>query len=454
MISLYIWSNKRNFTFLMYNGSKSFSNCFINPPLGPIQKHIARENFYTPTYEKPPSQTLDFQQLLFLAQKRNTFHRRVEYESYQNPLDFMSIRALSVDFGIPFKKFSINSVEVATDHASFYSLFLMSLYNKEMMNRFVVDEERLLYYRLRTSAVSVTQIDTFFWPSNEIRNYIISCESISYNYQNNSEVIEIPFQKALQFFDPTELLIKNGIAFVNNENIYHMVCNTFKNKLLKQMESFPIEQFRTLIESLNEEKEKVEEQTKGSLALENLYDMCEKSFPPCMYRILKSVTKSNYATFKGRFELSLFMKSLGMDYYQQHQFWKAALFHMDNAWHFESQIVQLLKQIYGLDEAEEDYSPQKCVTIINHDKPSSNKMIQSCPFSCMQKAELKVFLKKMRRGVKHADIDELAINAQENPHEACIKFFNKKFVELPINEANFEKPCHYFIESEKRLSTS
>ena len=436
----------------MYAFSHCFSSCFVTPPLEPIQKHIARENFYTPTYDKPPSNDLDFQQILFLAQKRNTFHRRVEFESHQNPLDFMSLRALSVDFGIPFKKFSINSVEVATDHASFYSLFLMSLYNSETMNRFADDEERLLYYRLRTSAVSITQIDPYFWPSMEIRNYIISSHLNCCEEVGNNETFQIPFEKALLFFDPTELLLKNGIAYVNNEAIYHMVCNTFKNKILNKMESFPIENFTTLIESLNEEKEKVDDQTKGILTLENLFDKCEKSFPPCMYRIIKSVTKSNYATFKGRFELSLFMKSLGMDYYQQYEFWKTSLFRSNDVWHFESQIVQLLKQIYGLDEAEEDYAPQKCVTIINHDKPSSNKMIQSCPFSCLQKADLKIFLKKMRRGVKHADIDELAIKAQENPHEACKIFFNKKFIELPINDADFEKPSHYFNESEKRLT--
>lgn len=429
--------------------SHCFSNCFINPPFEPIQKHIARENFYIPTYEKPPSNALDFQQILFLAQKRNTFHRRVEFESHQNPLDFMSIRALSVDFGIPFKRFSINSVEVATDHASFFSLFLMSLYNDETMERFVSDEERLFYYRLRTSAVSITQIDSYFWPSNEIQNYIISSHT-----NDDPDYIKIPFEKALLFFDPTELIIKNGIAFINNEAIYHMVCNTYKNKLMHLMKTFPVDNFKTLIESLNEEKVKVEDQAKGILTLENLDEKCEKSFPPCMYRILKSVTKSHYATFKGRFELSLYMKSLGMDYYQQYDFWKSNLFRANDVWHFESQIVLLLKQIYGLDEAEEDYSPQKCVTIINHDKPSSTKMIQSCPFSCMQKAELKIFLKKMRRGVKHADIDELAINAQNNPHEACRTFFNKKFIELPINDADFEKPANYFNESEKRLSSS
>lgn len=433
--------------------SHCFSNCFLNPPFEPIQKHIARENFYTPTYENPPSNTLDFQQILFLAQKRNTFHQRVEFESRQNPLDFMSIRALSVDFGIPFKRFSINSVEVATDHASFYSLLLMSLHNSETINRFASDEERLFYYRLRTSAVSITQIDSYFWPSNEIRNYIISSHSND-NDDEHNYIIKIPFEKAILIFDPAELLLENGFALIDNEVIYHMVCNTYKNKLLHLMKTFPFENFKTLIESLNEEKNKVENQTKGLLTLENLNEKCEKSFPPCMYRILKSITKSNYATFKGRFELSLFMKSIGMDYYHQYEFWKSSLFKANDVWHFESQIVQLLKQIYGLDEAEENYSPQKCVTIINHDKPSSDKMIQSCPFSCLQKAELKIFLKKMRRGVKHADIDELAINAQNDPHEACRTFFNKKFIELPINDADFEKPANYFNESEKRLSNS
>lgn len=426
----------------------------INQPFIPIQKHIARENFYTPTYENPPIQLIDFQQVLFFAQKRKTFHKRIEFEGSQGSLDFMSIRALSVDFGIPFKQFSIDSVEISTDNASFYSLFLMSLYSEESKAAFLNDEVRLFYYRLKTSAVSPSQIDSYFWPSIEIRNLILSqFPPINFPTKStikNEEIIEIPFEKAFEIFEPTELLIKNGKAYINYENIYQLACQTYRSTLQNKMKTFPIHDYQSLIDSLNEEFRKVDS-PKGNLTLDNLFEKCEASFPPCMYRTFKSITSTNYATFKGRFELSLFMKALGMSYYQQFEFWKAALFKSErDKWHFESQIVQLLKEIYGIDEAENEFSPHKCVTIINHDNPSHNRMIQGCPFACLSKADLKTFLKKMRRGVKHSDIDELAIDADKHPQEACKLFFNKKFIDLPLND--IEMPPIYFNESEKRLT--
>jgi hypothetical protein len=75
-------------------------------------------------------------------------------------------------------------------------------------------------------------------------------------------------------------------------------------------------------------------------------------------------------------------------------------------------------------------------------------MIQGCPFDTVPKPELKVFLKKMRRGVKHSEIEELV---HLGPQAACTKFFNGSFEDLPYRE-EITRPTEFFHESEKRLS--
>ena len=424
---------------------------FENPPLGPIQKEIARENHYIPTYENVPDDYLNFRELALLAQRRNSFHRRIEFESDQKPLDFVSLRSISVDFGIPIKKFANCKHEIETDHASFYSLMIASLKDEQSIKKFAINEARLLYYRLRTSSVSPVQIDEYFWPSNNIRNLIIS------NMDDNDEA-KINFNDIILIFKPYEIYLKDGYVIISLDDIHRLVSRVFKKKLINKMklikdDSLLIKENDLTIPLHNELDNS--NQKKANLKLEELSIKCERSFPPCMYRILTNVIKTGKTTFKGRLELSLFMKSLGIDYFEQYKFWSTVLLQKGGVldeWYFESQVVLMLKQIYGLDDSERSFAPHRCITIINHDNPMTNKMIQGCPFKFMDSNNLKVFLKKMRRKkIKQNDIESITKSASTNPTYACKEFFNKTFYELPLSKTDIESPTMFYIESELRL---
>ncbi|OHS95309.1 hypothetical protein TRFO_38599 [Tritrichomonas foetus] len=461
---------------------------FFNAPPGPIQKSFASTNFYTPTYEEAPTQSLDFQELLRLAHRRKAFHKRITFESERGALDFMTLRSLSVDFGIPFKRSEASfAYEVATDHASFYALLFASLANEDDMLRFVSDESRLLYYRLRTSAVSASQIESYFWPSHHA-NVVVIEGFMNYNHEieklyhiknsNNGNKFDfkidfidefsgneendraiIQFNEALCIFKPHELFLYKGHAIICLDDVHKLASRVFRHNLLKMMkEMIEIGNAKEISFALNEELYKLECK-RNNLTLSDLLVRATRSFPPCMIRVINATIKNGKATFKGRLELSLFMKALGLDYYDQHRFWQSALLTRNGGffddWRFELQVVQVLKQIYGLDDAECEYAPHRCSTIINHDKPGDNPhIIQGCPFNCLNKAELKVFLKKMRRGASHADIEIISRFATEKPQEACREFFNKCFQTLPLNVNEIETPPFYFFESERRISNS
>ena len=415
----------------------------------PVERSRTQENFFTPTYADPPEHPLNFDQILTLAQRRREFHRHLEFESQEGLLDYQQIRALSVDFGIPFRRFATNQLEMETDKASFFSLMIACMTSEESMMQFCRYEERLFYYRLKFTGVSAAQINAFFWPSEEVRNIVLLSRD------SEEEVFKLPFEKALMIMDPSEAEMNDGIVTLSMENIYHIVCKCFRCKILENMtkQANQLQHYNVLAESLVAEMEKLDH-PKFFLTVPEIDKYAAQSFPPCMYRILETVKKYHYITFKGRFELCLFLKALGLDYFGQREFWKTMIFKPEDAWYFESQVIVVLKQIYGLDEAEDDYAPHRCITMINHDRPFDDGQAQGCPFSFMSKASLKILLKSMRRGAKHSDIEELTKYIPENPTKACTEFFNAKFTNLPLRDKLIERPVDYFFESNTRLNTT
>jgi hypothetical protein len=408
-------------------------------------------SFFTPTYARAPSLNLTFSQILGLAQRRNEFHRHLEFSSREMSLDYQELRRISVDFGVPLRKFTTNGIEIETDRSSFFCLLMSSLGSEAAKRDFVRNEERLLYYRLKFSHISVFQIKDYFWPDLPTKDLIMSHRNVN---ASGTESFIMPFEKAFLIMEhPKEAELAGGVVTLSITDIYRLVSRSFRVKVLQSVEKYEKsdKSNQTLIQSLAKELEKMKN-PRAILSLDKLNEFSERSFPPCMYRIFDHLQKTKRITFKARFELSLFLKGLGMDYFGQYAFWKETIFKENDAWYFESQVVVLLKQIYGLDEAEEDYTPHKCITMINHDRPSDVSMVQGCPFSYMPKAELKVFLKKMRRGIKHSEIEDLVEFVPDRPQFSCVKFFNGKFQHLIFKKEEFGRAVDFFYESEKRLS--
>jgi DNA primase large subunit len=224
-------------------------------------------------------------------------------------MDYEKLRAITVDFGIPLRRFATNDEEIEADRLSFFSLMMSSLQSDDARVAFSASEERLLYYRLVFSGVSAVQIDNYFWPSSAARAVILSHSRLA----GEDEVFVLPFEEALTILEPAEVLLVGGIVTLKIEQIYELVCRAFRLKILANMKRLEQQFARndTLIKCLASELEKYIHPD-VMLSLDNLNELAARSFPPCMHRIVTSARKSHYATFKGRFELTLFMKSLGL----------------------------------------------------------------------------------------------------------------------------------------------
>jgi hypothetical protein len=158
-----------------------------------------------------------------------------------------------------------------------------------------------------------------------------------------------------------------------------------------------------------------------------------------MFRILDILKKSKTLTFKAQFELSLFLKGLGLDYYDQCDFWKDFVCHLN------------MTSVYGMDDHGKDYSPHCCVTMIMRECPKSIYQMQGCPFRYMARAEMKMYLRKMDRGLRKDDIDAIAGKVPDHPQVACRLFFDAMFPNEQLVNAGLSHPVEFFIESERRI---
>jgi hypothetical protein len=413
----------------------------------PLQKHLTRDSAYIPTYRLAPSDPLPFDVILDLAQRRSEFHRHLAFHMQEGTLDYEQICALSFSFAVPLKRFTSNAGEIETDVCSFFALMLASLDTDHARKVFAEGEERLCYCRMAFSGVSATQIPDYLWLNLELRDQLLGGARMN----EDDEVFFLPMEQALMIVDPWELELVDGTARWSLDGLYKLVSGWFGKKILGNMGGYEVPGQETLAKSLAAELERLARPISG-LTLENLPEKSARSFPPCMLRILASLKNSLFLSFKARTDLFLFLQALGFDYIAQYRFWKGYISTDQEQTHFEEQIVIELKQMYGLDDPEEDYAPQSCVSVVNHASRKKLKSVQGCPFCVKWNPNLKCSLAGLYEAGQETDIESLSQFMPARAQQACVAFFNARFPARPFRETSFEKPVDFFYQSELRFS--
>lgn len=401
---------------------------------------------YAPIYDSPPSMELTFDQILSLAEKRFQFHRLLAFEEKQDTIESTKIRTLSLEYDIPLKEASESEGEQIKDKQSFFAFLMVYSENSEKQRMFAEYEARLLFYRLKSSSANPNQIDDFFWPDLSLKELIIKAKDFDrYN---------IPFELVFDKIDVRTVELDDGIAKLTPEHVYQIMQNHYLNHLISKFEKieFADEKFINYLRSEFNRLINVNEEV--FLTLDNYEHLCHRSAPPCIYRILDSLKKSSQLSVKGRFELCMFLKGLGFDYFSQYTFWKKHFFNPKSPDLFDQQIVPSLKYIYCIDGNKKKYQPHSCVALIGQDNPENPYQVQGCPFRYMMRAELKMYLKKMGRAIKNEVINKLVEQVPEHPQIACKMFFDGKFPDNPLEYAGMMHPIQYFKESEMRYTNS
>ena len=386
---------------------------------------------YLPTYTRAPRTFLEYSDLLIASEQRFRFHQELLAKGSN------SAQSLADAYRIPLTD-PMQKRQIAEDHASYYAYMMASLKNAETKLRFAAHEAALFLQRLRTGQVPISLIPRYFWGDLEIRDKVLA------GWNDSRGVGTMDFETAFQAFDGQGMMKMNGgIVELTCDEVYRFCAKAFQTKVMSHIarQTKSIARNQTLVNSLIEDFEKlIEPEKEPPITLDKLEHLQKRSFPPCMHRIYSSLKKSGSLGFKGQFELSLFLKGLGLDAEQQEEFWKQLK---------EPGGVNI-KAIYG-DGEKDSYCPHSCVTMTTRERPKSVYQIQGCPFRYMAKSEMKMYLKKIDRGVTQSDIEDIVAKMPSQPQIACRLFFDSIFPDHPFPETQVTHPVEFFRESELRI---
>ncbi|OHT00544.1 Eukaryotic-type DNA primase, large subunit family protein [Tritrichomonas foetus] len=403
-----------------------------------FDKTIPTGSDYIPTYSHTPKIELQYSDILSFAIRRMKFHDRLNYMMKNEDLTYNKLRSIGIEFCIPFIRLYHNEIEILTDQISFYSLLMVVIGNNDMKDKFIEREKLLMYQRFRVSNQSIIEINKKFMPDSNLRNKLIS----SYQSNENGGVFRLEFETAFRFFNLTSLKLENGYAILTTNNVYEIAVYYFGQWLEKIITKFSSKTKFPAIESIAHEFNIIAKKDKKPLlTLENIEEVYKRSFPPCMFRIYESLKRSGILTFKAHLELVLFLKGCGLDYYSQLEFWKIA----------KNPNLVNLKSAFRIDDKGKDYSPHSCVTMATREFPRNVYQAQGCPFRYMARSELKIFAKKMNRGLMFAELEQVAEKVPDHPQIACRLFFDLVHKENTFPRSGISHPVEFFNHSEKRI---
>jgi hypothetical protein len=113
----------------------------------------------------------------------------------------------------------------------------------------------------------------------------------------------------LTFFPSFQLEISEGFVRLSIDEVYQIVAQMFTEKLIAHIEK----QNRSLLRNVavvsdlsDTFAKRIQPKRIPLISLEDFDQLSDRSFPPCMFRILKVFKQSQALTFKAQFEFSLF----------------------------------------------------------------------------------------------------------------------------------------------------
>lgn len=395
-------------------------------------------NEYVPSYSHTPTVEIPYSTVLSFAIRRAQFHESVKRREKKGDIDYNTLRGMGIEYEIPFKRFQTNENDIVSDQISFYSLLMVTIGTNEdeMKSAFIKHEKKLMLYRLRASELSISEIDSYFWPDKTLRNDLIA----SFTNQNNS--FQLDFNRAFKFFNPAQVNLQEGNAILSIDNIYKIVTMNFGYLLEKKIKKFSKKVNLPAIESISEDFSKLFKKKKEKLlTLETFEVVANRSFPPCMLRICDALKKSRNLTYKGQFELTLFLKGCGLGFAEQNEFWKIS----------NNPNLVNLKSIFDLSAGGKNFCPHSCATMTTREEPKKFNQVQGCPFRYLAKSEMQMFLKKKRRDISMSEISAVVENMPNHPQVACKQFFDLIFKESPFEKSEISHPMEFFLKSEQKI---
>ncbi|XP_045463940.1 probable DNA primase large subunit [Harmonia axyridis] len=440
-------------------------------------------------YLKPPRGEVNLHTLLECVQQRILCYDNLddvtglknidkfEYLIEDSVLDRTShfIFRMGVLIGyLPMKVFLDNELELLKIRLNAYEI--------DDMTRFLKNIIRQLKDCIRLNIEK--NLSDFYWSLYNVTTKFVGKEYLSHIFEghikddSHSECskdlwMAIPFWYCNDYVTKRSVNLKNGNAFFHCSQWRHVITTLFKSYLkiaLIEMKysrnvsaSLADDRISSCLQLLKNQYCKQKFQSVGSIALRNIE---EESiyFPLCMKSLFDSLRKNHRLAHNERFNLSLFLKGVGLSLDDSLKFWQgeysqenSACSKCSHTWQKnEKKYVYSIRHLYGLEGSRKNYSMKSC----NH-LQSSELGINSeggCPFVHHDDDHLRSLLKTNLPGMED-DVEVIIFERKENPKVACKLYgecISKQLKENSfLEENNFDNPLEftYLVKGRKQNLT-
>eukprot|EP01068_Selenidium_serpulae_P009870 Selendium_serpulae@DN5339_c0_g1_i4.p1 len=268
------------------------------------------------------------------------------------------------------------------------------------------------------------------------------------------------FPDAVSLVRGRRCLVKGGIAYVALHDIEMVVLARFKKlihdsfKLVSERNQIfqrlvvgdlRIGSFITNLHNLYVGPAfglKPQEEVSERVTPQNIDQMLQQSFPPCMRHLMTNLKKNGHLTHWGRLQIWLFLKGCGMTMDEQ-------ISYFGSIWHDPSKFKEHrynIRHVYGQEGKRTDYSALPCSRIISGFMPNPGPGDHhGCPFRVFDSQPLYKFLTSF--GVGSSELRSCVNLAKENHHQlACVEYY-KATHHGSQGDAVGNHPNTYFNES-------
>jgi DNA primase large subunit len=271
-------------------------------------------------------------------------------------------------------------------------------------------------------------------------------------------VYKIPFEKVSHLICERKVYILKGNAFVSYGCLIFYLMKRFNDQLLRaldemsssfvtfsengfdeitprigkiNMEMFNTTEFLSQRTSVQSDKIRYHD-------IENLY----KFFPLCMKRNYSTLKATGHLKNKGRQQLGLFLKDIGLSIEDAILFWRMMLASKSSEQEFNQFYAYNILHAYGQVGKQQDYLSYSCINLID-EYPKSHECY-GCAFRILDNHEI---IKQLRvLDMKTKLLESVIILSKNGQYQqACTEVFKNIFGRKPKKDI-IDEPVSYFKE--------
>eukprot|EP00632_Arachnochrysis_sp_CCMP2950_P010106 CAMPEP_0185710174 /NCGR_PEP_ID=MMETSP1164-20130828/30151_1 /TAXON_ID=1104430 /ORGANISM="Chrysoreinhardia sp, Strain CCMP2950" /LENGTH=466 /DNA_ID=CAMNT_0028377677 /DNA_START=207 /DNA_END=1610 /DNA_ORIENTATION=- len=380
---------------------------------------------YTPLYERAPGEDITLDEFENFAVDRLRVLRLLENAKAEG----LGPEALLIHLTPILRKYlpvrrtpSEKESDVRKDVMSHFILRLAYSRTEELRRWFLLQECTLL--RVRLEQLTPAQFEAMLCEHSHLRvghpnnpNRIAqvkgfqpttSCKcTIPSGAESESETYyQVPFQDATDAVAQRAALLHDGSALLPQHKLYSIIVAKFRTRLAGSLataaHTFPSVASDPRLKSLLNYVSKhdvvassrlsdVACADQGSLALEQLDDVANKSMPLCMRATHAALRRNHKLKHWGRIQYGLFLKAAGLSMRDQLKLFELEFTKVMTSEQFHKEYAYGIRHRYGNEGKRTDYTSYGCYKIITEFDPSPGDT-HGCPFKHRSPEQLSAIL--------------------------------------------------------------